>query len=149
MDLLIRALLIWLLALAIPAQGVAAATMAFCGPNHHGGDAAAPAQHATAASHLHGDVGATEAAVAHEHPRADASPPAAADPGLSSKAKVGSAVQHKCNVCGSCCSTGALMSALPTLPAADAASTTFSSVVATVDPFAADGPDRPPRNLFA
>jgi len=38
MGLLVRTLLIWLLVLAVPAQGAAAATMAFCGPNHHGGE---------------------------------------------------------------------------------------------------------------
>ena len=145
MGLLIRTLLIWLLVLAIPAQGVAAATMAFCGPKHHGGVAAAAADLAATAGHAHGGL---EATVADEHPRADASAPVADEPGVSAKARIGSADQHKCNVCGACCSTGALMSAVPTMLAVDAASTAFSSVVATVDPFAADGPDRPPRNIL-
>lgn len=145
MSLLVRTLLIWLLVLAIPAQGVAAATMAFCGPKHHGGVAAASAGLAATAGHVRGGL---EATVAHEHPRADTNAPVADDPGVSAKAKIGSADQHKCNVCGACCSTGALMSAVPTVVAADAASTAFSTVVATVDPFAADGPDRPPRILL-
>ena len=51
--MLIRTLLIWLLALAIPAQGAAASTMAFCGAGHHGGTAAATADDA-AAGHVHG-----------------------------------------------------------------------------------------------
>jgi uncharacterized protein (UPF0210 family) len=141
--LLIRTLLIWLLALAIPAQGVAAATMAFCGAKHHGVFAASAGQDA-AASHVHG---ALEATAPHEHRLADASVPAADDQGVSAKAKVGSADQHKCNVCGACCSTGAPMSAVPTMLAAGAESTAFSAAVATVAPFAAEGPDRPPRNL--
>lgn len=143
MDSLIRTLLIWLLMLAIPAQGVAAATMAFCGPKHHGGGAAAMADRAATTIQAHADH---EATAAHEHLRFDASAPALDEPGVSAEAKVRSSDQHKCNVCGACCSTGALMGALPILPAADAASASFCSVVATVDPFAADGPDRPPRN---
>lgn len=145
MPLLIRTLLLWLLVLAIPAQGVAASTMAFCGPKHHGGVAAAAADLAATASHVHGGL---EAAAAHEHPRADANTPVAGEPGVSAKAKVSSADQHKCSVCGACCSTGALMSAVPTIVAANAASTAFSTVVAAVDPFAAEGPDRPPRILL-
>ena len=143
MDLLIRTLLIWLLMLAIPAQGVAAATMAFCGPKHHGG-AAGIAEHMAPSHHAHGD---REATAAHEHPRVDADAPTADHFSGSAKAKDHLTDQHKCNVCGACCSTGALMSALPTLPATDAASTAFSSLEACIDPFAADGPDRPPRNL--
>ena len=108
MSRMVRMLLIWLLALAIPAQGVAASTMAFCGPKHHGGVAAAAADLAATASHVHGGL---EAAAAHEHPRADANTPVAGEPGVSAKAKVSSADQHKCSVCGACCSTGALMSA--------------------------------------
>lgn len=142
--MLIRTLLIWLLMLAIPAQGVAAATMAFCGPNHHGA-AAGIAEQAAAVHQAHGDH---EATAAHEPPRVDADAPAADDFSGSAKAKNHLTDQHKCNVCGACCSTGALMSALPTLPTTDAALTSFTSVEACIDPFAADGPDRPPRNLL-
>ena len=145
MDVLIRTLLIWLLMLAIPAQGVAAAAMAFCGPKHHGGGSAVTVDRAASPVHAPGDH---EAAGAHEQQRFQTSAPALDEPGVPSKAKVNSSDQHKCNVCGACCSTGALMGGLPVLPTANAVSASFSSVVATVDPFAADGPDRPPRNLL-
>ena len=55
MDVLIRTLLIWLLMLAIPAQGVAAAAMAFCGPKHHGGGSAVTVDRAASPVHAHGD----------------------------------------------------------------------------------------------
>lgn len=145
MDLPIRTLLIWLLVLALPVQGAAATTMAFCGPQHHGGAAAAVTNHSVTAGHVHDRI---EAAVAHVHAGADAPAPAADGLDVPAKAKGGAADSHKCNVCGSCCSTGALISAVPTFPAANAASTVFSTVVATVDPFTAGGPDRPPRNLL-
>ncbi len=159
MAVLIRTLLVWLLALAVPAQATAAATMAFCGPKHHGdvgaavtvADAAkvALADHAAApASHDHDGA---QAGMAHEHPGVDDAlpvPPGPGEHGGAAQAKAGSADTHMCNVCGSCCSTGALMSTLPALPVVEATATTFSPVAATVDPFSAGGPDRPPRTAL-
>ena len=148
MALLIRALLIWLLVLAVPAQGAAAATMAFCGPNHHGGDAAAQIQATTPAKHAHHDgVVASE----HKHPQATA----AADEDSSASAdsvapaKVSHASKHKCSACASCCSVGAILSSVLAVPAPVFTPTVFSAVVPSVDWFAADGPDRPPRIVLA
>jgi hypothetical protein len=134
--------LIWLLVLAIPAQGAAAATMAFCGPKHQGGVAA---DQVAAAGHVHGGL---EATAAHEHPRAGANGLVADEVDVAAEVQAVSPDQHKCSLCGSCCSTGALMGAVPTLHVVDFAPTAFLLVVASVDPYAADGPDRPPRNLL-
>ena len=57
MALPIRTLLIWLLALALPAQAVAAATMAFCGPQHAHEAVAAQPHSATPAQHAHDEAG--------------------------------------------------------------------------------------------
>jgi hypothetical protein len=145
MGLLIRALLIWLLVLAVPAQGAAAATMAFCGPNHHGGGAAAQMQAAASADHAHHGG----AAVAdHEHSQAAA----VADEDSSaaaSTAKVSDPSKHKCSACASCCSVGAILSSVLAVPAPVFTPTVFSAVVPSVDTFAADGPDRPPRIVLA
>ena len=143
--MLIRTLLIWLLALAIPAQGAAASTMAFCGAGHHGGTAAATADDA-AAGHVHGGH---LSVAALEDPQADLHGLADDGVGEPTEVKVGSADDHKCNVCGSCCATGALVSTDPALPVAASASTEFPSAQATVEPYAANGPDRPPRILLA
>ena len=145
MGLFIRTLLIWSLVLAVSAQGAAAATMAFCGPNHHGGGAAAQLQLAAPAEHPHHD-GAV--ASEHEHPRAEAQ----ADPGsagLEASGKAGDASQHKCSACASCCSVGAILSSVLAVPAPVFTPTVFSAVVPRVDTFAADGPDRPPRIVLA
>ena len=145
MGLLIRTLLIWLLVLSVPAQGAAAATMAFCGPNHHGGGAAAQMQLAAPAKHAHHD-GAV--AAEHEHPQAEAQ----AEKGSSASAasaKVSDASKHKCSACASCCSTGAILSSVLAVPAPVFTPTVFSTVVPRVDTFAADGPDRPPRIVLA
>lgn len=64
-------------------------------------------------------------------------------------AKVSEASKHKCSACASCCSIGALLSAVLAVPAPVFTPTVFSAVVPSVDTFAADGPDRPPRFVLA
>ena len=148
MSLLIRALLIWLLVVAVPAQGAAAATMAFCGPNHHGGGAAFQTQHAGAADHTH-HVGA--AATDHEHPLAAApadDAPAASTVSIAS-ANDSDGSKRTCSACASCCSVAAILSSVLAVPAPVFTPTVFSAVVPSVDTFAADGLDRPPRTVLA
>ena len=148
MGLLIRTLLVWLLVLAVPAQGAAAATMAFCGANHHGGAAAthteqmAPAEHAP----MRADAQGTH----HSH---DETAPAHSDSadagGSAATSKGGHADKQKCSACASCCSMGAILNSVLAIPAPDLTPTVFSIVVPTVDAFAVDGPDRPPRIVLA
>lgn len=146
MGLLIRTLLIWALVLAVPAQGLAAATLAFCGPGHAG--AAAQAGVPTVQTHVHGSaedraphVHATTAASADGR---DAAASAATD-----SAEAPAAGAHKCSACATCCSVGALLNAALTVPAPDLTTPVDAAVVPTVDAFAADGPDRPPRTVLA
>ena len=64
MTLWMRSLLIWLLVLAVPAQAIAAASMAFCGPDHH--PAAAARQQAQVARSEHAHLaGAANGSHAH------------------------------------------------------------------------------------
>ena len=144
----IRVLLIWLLVLAVPAQGAAAAAMAFCGPNHHGGGAAAQMQPAAPANHAHYD-----GIVASEHQHAQATAAAVEDSSASADSlastKVSHGSKHKCSACASCCSVGAILNSVQALPAPVFTPTVFSAVVPGVDRFAADGPDRPPRMVLA
>lgn len=136
MALLVRTLLVWLLVLAVPAQGVAAATMAFCGPGHHGGTAAAAAHQTGSAEHAnHRSDGAHE--VASEAAGSSA-------PGLDSHV-----VQKKCSACAACCSISALLSPGLAVPAPTDTPTAISARAPTIAAFAADGPDRPPRNVRA
>lgn len=144
MGLFVRTLLVWSLILAIPVQGAAAATMAFCGPNHHGGAAPRAEVSATDAQHSHhGD-----ALLDHEFD-ADATADALSTDDVSVIVKASQAAKQKCSACASCCSLGAILTTVPVVPATDSAPTVFITVVPTVDPFAADGPDRPPRNVLA
>jgi hypothetical protein len=140
----VRTLLIWLMVLAIPAQGLAAATRAFCGPNYHSGGSARAEASETVSSHSHHGAapsvhesdssGATAEAIAGEAP---------------DTSKSGSGTKQKCSACASCCSVGAIPTSWPHVPATDAAPTVFTAVVPTVDAFAAGGPDRPPRHVLA
>ena len=135
-----RTLLIWLLVLALPAQGAMAATMAFCGPKHHTSAVA---------------VGVSAEEVADEHAPAAAAHVAHGQSVHS--AAVGSATAdtfaegdlQTCSVCASCCSAAAIHSSLPKLPRFEPVTAEFAIVSAAVESFAADGPDRPPRQFLA
>ncbi len=155
--MLIRALLIWLLVLAVPAQGAAAATMVSCGPNHHGGVPAAHTQQVTTAAHAHHG---TDAQVAHEHHDTSAlagqveqetasSTSPESSKAAATAARGGHSDKQKCSACASCCSVGAILNTVRTIPAPAATPTVFSAVVPTVEAFAVGGPDRPPRIVLA
>lgn len=131
----------WCLMLCIPLQGMAASTMALCGPGAIHGLASVAASHDDAAAHAVG----VDAHAGHAHPAA-AHVDADSDP---HPAALAHADDHKCSVCASCHSAAALVTELPGLPTVVAASTVFTAVVLSVAPFAADGPERPPRSFLA
>ena len=133
---MIRALLIWFLAVALPVQGAMAATMAFCGPNHHERATAAAAPHHADPAHAH------HAAAGHHDESTPASETATPD-------KFAQSDLQKCSVCAACCSAAAMHDATPKLPVLEPAHADFASLNAIVEPFSVDGPDRPPRRLVA
>lgn len=119
--------------------------MAFCGPNHHGGESTSTRSElsSNASERSHHD----NAAAGHDSD-ADASANAAISDDASVMGKASHAVKQKCSACASCCSLGAILTTVPVVPATDSAPPVFITVVPTVDAFAADGPDRPPRNVL-
>jgi hypothetical protein len=144
-QLLIRTLLIWLLVLAVPAQSAAASTMAFCGPGHHpasGRGQSSPvneqAHHQNGAAHGH------MGSAVHSQEHGSALSASAAAP-----SKAVAADKHKCSACASCCSAAAILDAVLSVPPPGVSLTVFADVVPTVDAFATDGPDRPPRLVLA
>ena len=90
----LKLMVVWLLALALPAQALTAATMARCGPSHERMHAAAQI-----AEHRH---------AAHDDSAADREAQADAMTELGS---------YKCSACGTCCSAHALPGAMPSVPA--------------------------------
>jgi hypothetical protein len=135
--------LIWLLALALPAQGLAAATMLHCAPA--GSGAAGAAAHG---SHGH------DASAAHHHDTATADDThsdaahhvAAADRDFSSDTP--SPAVHKCSACAACNVGLGLPSQAYSTPGAAAATAVLLAPVAPHVAFFTSGPDRPPRALL-
>ena len=85
---------------------------------------------------------------AHEpHPGASAEAAIADD--SSTIASADQVATQKCSASASCCFAGAILTAVQGVPATEPVPTVFTTVVPTVDPFAADGPDRPPRSVLA
>lgn len=131
----LRAILLWLMMLAVPFQGYAAAAMAFCSPapaHSNSGDAHDHSQHD------HGTLGA-------EHHQSDVSIDDSADhhdaPGAHDEL---SDATHKCGSCAACHAVG-MMPTLDTpvfngLPQADLAEPLRA--MATVSPGV---PHKPPR----
>ena len=131
MTFLVRTILIWVLVLAVPAQGATAAIMAFCGPSHHDGGAAVHAPQGAPAERGEGARHSDDAT-------ANVASAASTVKGVAPKPK-------KCSACASCCLIGAFSSTVLAVPAPEIAPTVFRAVAPTVDAFAADAPDRPPR----
>ncbi|MGL6111139.1 MAG: hypothetical protein ACRC2B_13680 [Rubrivivax sp.] len=141
---MLRTLVIWLLVLALPAQGAIAATMVFCGPNQHASAVAATAAqdgHAQHDDHAH-------TAQVHAH-LVDGGAGDTASVQSAAPEMLGQADTPKCSVCASCCSPAAIHSTVAKLPVLDAAITVFATVAPAIEPFVADGPDRPPRHALA
>ncbi|MCE2913975.1 MAG: hypothetical protein ACOVOT_05460 [Rubrivivax sp.] len=131
MGLILRALLTWLLVLAVPLQGAAAATLGFCGSDHH--------RSPVASGHEHG----------HDHPAAVADGDTHAVATTAAAAEASHAGKHTCSACASCCANTAMLSPAWVAPTLSFGAGVFFTVVPEVEPFAADGPDRPPRPVLA
>jgi hypothetical protein len=76
---------------------------------------------------------------------------AAAAPGADSAASAAEPAQAtaggKCSACSACCAPGLMPTPASGLPAAEPAPTVFAAVEFSVEAFASDGPDRPPRTI--
>lgn len=130
MQVWLRLLIVWCIALALPVQGIASVTMAHCGPSHEGMHSAQGASHHDHSAH--------QASAAHHHDEA------AADP-----APLNDLAKYKCSACASCCAACAIPSAKLRIPQPAATFTVLAEGVITIEPCASDGPDRPPRALLA
>lgn len=135
-----RTALMWLLLLALPLQGFAAATMINCGPNHHRMASAAMA--ATPDAHEHAASGQ------HHHPMDAASDhhdAASNDSDAPSVHHLDKLMKFKCSACAACCMGAAMPTADVAFKAFPPAMTPDSLVLTSHVGFVTDGPDRPPR----
>ncbi len=117
MKMWLRLTLIWLLALALPAQGLAAATMAFC-PLHHAAPAALVGL-AAAPEHC-GDAASAQQADGHKCSACAAG-------------------------CAACCSAAAMHSIALQVLEPSLAPQVFAAVLGAVKNHSPSGPERPPR----
>ena len=131
----LRAVLLWLMMLAVPFQGYAAAAMAFCGP------APAPSSSSVVHDHSGHDHGTTSAEHHHAHASIDDS---ADHHDALSAHEDQSDSSHKCGNCAACHSVGVAPTLetpiLHGLPQADLAEPLRA--MATVSPSV---PHKPPR----
>jgi len=132
---LLRLLMIALLALAIPVQGVAAATMLYCGPDHGPGGDAVHAHQAAGASQAHEGHGQDM----HEHAQPN-TPESPQSPEQSAQAK--------CSVCAACCNAVAISSSAMRLSPAGAEPEPALKPSSQFYSFITDGPRRPPRSFL-
>lgn len=138
MRTFLKTALVWLVMLAVPAQGFAAAAMLECGPLHERAAAGASA-HDHGAGHDHAD--GYDQAAGHSH--AEGGVPADAS------AVAGDASGSKCSACATCCVGAALLAFLPDLAVPPAASERFVPTFEPVTGFVTGGPKRPPRSSRA
>ena len=140
----LRSLLIWLMALALPIQAVAAAGMQHCGPVHRlmqAGSAAAVALDShdpahEAVPHEHGDAGLDVEVSAGDRVDEDASTAALGD-------------DYTCSACANCCSAVALPASLVRLPAPHIEALAAAMAATDVVSFTPVGIERPPRPFLA
>lgn len=148
MAVLRKLAMVWLLALAIPVQGLAAATMVHCGSSHQRMHAAVAPGHSHAGSHhalerQHAmDHGAVAADAADHHHASVAE--AAAEPD-----KYSELAQYKCSACGACCSVAAMPGFSLTVPEPTPVVQWQVAHCLARFGFVTDGPERPPRLILA
>lgn len=153
-----RVALIWLMMLAIPTQGIAAASMLYCGPGHQsmltGPEVAALEGRADAGAHQrtepreqpsHSDHGVHDhgASVTHFEDSGTAADQASAAVALEQSSAV------KCSVCALGCNAAAIVSGPLVVPPQVVSSALIVAVFEARASFFTDGPKRPPRSFLA
>jgi hypothetical protein len=146
-----KLVLVWLLALALPLQALAAATMLHCGPSHGRMQAQAGARHAhhaQASAHGHGATGHPGSAYS-----ADSADPAKAagandtngTSATDNPAGFADLGQFKCSACGACCFAAAMPAFVLTVPKATAVAHWGLAPSQGRVAYLTSGPERPPK----
>jgi hypothetical protein len=144
MPALVRSLLIWLMVLALPSQGLAASVMQHCAPVNppvHSG--AAIALSMDGHDHVHAD----------ELPGDDLAQQAHGSEGLTTDganlAQGKAAGAGKCSACAACCPAVGMPPSMNPIPTPPAQTPALQLPFIAVDSFVPGGLDRPPRNFLA
>jgi hypothetical protein len=147
MRVILRSILTWALAFALPMQGVAAHSMMFCGPGHHGAGAAAQVHEAHQAREAHDQH-------AHQDHHEVALPRLAAEEAVTASSdptgvEAHAAAQSKCSVCAACCMGTALIQSAVAMPVVRVASIYPAAAFEPYLNLASGALERPPRHLLA
>lgn len=137
-----RLVLMCLLAVALPLQGVAAATMISCGLGQHDHASAHMTAHGHAATERHHDGEAVTSAHAHESGTALA---ADADDSHSGNSSHSKGSLHKCSACASCCVGAAVPSQAVSFATVKLTDIFAPLAARSVPAYVAEGLERPPR----
>lgn len=142
MSGVVRLLLIWFIAAAVPLKGLAAVTMGGCGPGHHSPREAA----ATVADATHGDFHE----VRHGLGSGNVGPGNQdVEAGLDSSTGHSAQLKMKCSSCAPCCSVAAPALERVSISHADSTSTAVAFLETRFPAVFADVPHRPPRLILA
>lgn len=134
MNRLCRLILLCLMALALPLQGLAAAGVLPCASGHLPGTHLGTAHGSDAHADCHGvSAPSSSSATAAAEPAPD----------------VASAGAHKCSACAACGAGMALPAAAPVLPSTGPEPVPVLSLEADAASFIASGLERPPRSHLA
>ena len=137
----LRIVWICLLVLALPVQGMAAATMAFCSQaGHHAPTVSAHNTHGMhhgADADTNSKMPVTATPVTATPVTADMAQPNAHEAG------------HTCSACASCCAAAFIPAAGSKMVAINMAATLPTAALVGIGPFATDAPERPPRVVLA
>ena len=139
----VRLALTWLLALALPLQGLSAATMTACGFGQHDH---APS-HATSA-HQHDE---TAAAPTHTHlPDASVHEGAVLDDNSQiDETSLDTGAGQKCSACASCCTGATVPSEVLSFDAVKLTASFAHLDTRTIVAYVTEGLERPPRSVLA
>ncbi len=140
-----RLLLIWIIAIALPVQGVFAGTLQHCVGGEHqvafeDGSSSVHSHDEAVDSDAHSDVHATHShAAMHTH----------VEQSSSSHSHHGTGLKGSCSACAACCSSAAPPPTPVVLVPQRAEHAVPAFVSFAVVTFVTDGPERPPRITLA
>lgn len=134
MSRVARLALMFLLAIALPLQGMAAVTMIACGSSPHDHTHAVAHDHHALDSAGHADASSHEMHAAHSH---------------GGKADLGGGTLHKCSACASCCVGVAAPSQSITFDTVKLTDRFAPLVARSVPAYVSEGLERPPREFLA
>jgi hypothetical protein len=132
----------WLLAIALPLQGVSAATMLACGAGQHthAGSGVARHSHAGLIAARHADAHDVDA-ISHEHAGIEHTRPRKTD--------LADDVAHKCSACASCCLNAAVPTEAVLFDSLRLPDLFAPLVEVTLPAYLTEGLERPPRFFLA